>query len=129
MKKGKRILLGVVAIVIIFIIVMFFKVTEGLSEGAKVTLNGIDLASIPDGSYTGTYDFKRWSNTVTVHVENHQIVDIEIIEDFIDDGTSSSSDEIFRRVIEAQNTDIDVVSGATVTSKAYLKAIENALED
>jgi uncharacterized protein with FMN-binding domain len=26
-----------------------------------------------------------------------------------------------------QNTDVDVVSGATVTSKAYLKAMENAL--
>jgi len=33
------------------------------------------------------------------------------------------------RVIEAQSTDIDAVSGATVTSKAYLKAIENALGD
>jgi len=61
---------------------MFFNVTDGLSEGAKVTLNGIDLAAIPDGSYTGTYNLKRWSNTVTVHVENHQIVDIKIIDDF-----------------------------------------------
>lgn len=46
-----------------------------MSEGAAVTLNGIDLAAIPDGSYTGSYDFKRWSNSVTVHVKNQQIVD------------------------------------------------------
>jgi uncharacterized protein with FMN-binding domain len=30
-------------------------------------------------------------------------------------------------VLEAQNTAVDSVAGATVTSKAYLKAIENAL--
>ena len=30
-------------------------------------------------------------------------------------------------VIAAQRTDVDTVSGATATSKAYLKAVENAL--
>jgi len=127
MRKNKRILLGAIAIVIVILIALFLVVTNGLSEGMKVTLNGIDLADISDGSYTGTYDFKRWSNTVAVHVENHRIVDIEIVEDVMAAGTTS--DEVIKRVIEAQNTDIDVVSGATVTSKAYLKAIENALED
>lgn len=35
---------------------------------------------------------------------------------------------ILNRVIENQNTNIDVISGATVTCKAYLKSIENALK-
>ena len=30
-------------------------------------------------------------------------------------------------VIEAQSLQVDVVSGATITAKAYLKAVENAL--
>jgi len=30
-------------------------------------------------------------------------------------------------IISHQSNDIDVISGATVTSKAYLKAVENAL--
>jgi len=121
-------LLGVLAVIIVILIVMFLKVTDGLSEGEKVALNGIDLAAISDGSYTGTYNFKRWSNTVTVHVENHRIVDIDIVEDVMAEGATNCSDDIIMRVIEAQSTDIDTVSGATVTSKAYLKAIENALE-
>lgn len=128
MKKNKRILIGVLAVVIVIFIVMFLKVTDGLTEGKKVTLNGIDLSVVSDGSYTGTYDFKRWSNTVTVHVEDHRIVDIEIIEDVMAEGATNCSDDIIMHVIEAQNTNIDTVSGATVTSKAYLKAIENALE-
>ena len=32
-------------------------------------------------------------------------------------------------VIKRQRTDVDAVSGATVTSKAVLKAIEKALDD
>ena len=35
--------------------------------------------------------------------------------------------ELFDNVIAAQSIDVDVLSGATVTSKAYLKSIENAL--
>ncbi|WP_423055650.1 FMN-binding protein [Acetobacterium carbinolicum] len=34
---------------------------------------------------------------------------------------------IINQVIKIQNTTVDTVSGATVTSKAYLKSIENAL--
>lgn len=38
------------------------------------------------------------------------------------------AENIINKVIESQSIDIDVVSGTTVTSKAYLKAIENALK-
>ena len=37
------------------------------------------------------------------------------------------SDTLLPKVISKQNTTVDAVSGATVTSKAYLKSIENAL--
>jgi uncharacterized protein with FMN-binding domain len=37
------------------------------------------------------------------------------------------SEELFQRVIAQQTTQVDAVSGSTVTSRAYLKAIENAL--
>lgn len=39
------------------------------------------------------------------------------------------SDELFSDVIKSQNTTVDTISGATVTSKAYLKSIENALNN
>jgi uncharacterized protein with FMN-binding domain len=35
---------------------------------------------------------------------------------------------LFRHVIESQSLQVDVISGATLTSKAHLKALENALE-
>jgi len=129
MRKSKRLFLGILAFVVIILVVMFVGITDGLNEGKEVALDGIDLATVPDGSYTGTYDFKRWSNTLTVHVEDHKIAAIEVNEDVSAAAMTDCADEVIMRVIKAQSTDIDAVSGATVTSKAYLKAIENALGD
>ena len=123
----KKILLIVAGILIVILAGMFIAITDGLSEGAKVTINGIDLSDIPDGSYTGAYEFKRWSNTVVVHVKDHKITAIEIENDVAGAGVTDCAGEMFRRVIAAQDTKVDAVSGATVTSKAYLKAIEDAL--
>lgn len=37
-------------------------------------------------------------------------------------------DDLFNDVIESQTLNVDVISGATLTCKAHLKALENALE-
>lgn len=37
-------------------------------------------------------------------------------------------DALFNRVIDQQSLKVDVISGATITSKVHLKAVENALE-
>ena len=36
---------------------------------------------------------------------------------------------LYSKVIEKQSLEIDVTSGATLTTKAYLKSIENAYND
>ena len=125
MKKKLLISLG---IVIVILVVGFLLITNGLSEGANIILRGIDLSATPDGSYTGVYEFKRWSNTLVVHVKDHRITSIVIEGDVTAAGITNCSGEIFRRVIDTQDTRVDAVSGATVTSKAYLKAIEDAID-
>ena len=125
MKKKSLVVLGVI---ILLIIAALIAITNGLSEGQNVALNGVDLSIISDGDYTGTYEKGRWTNTILVHVRNHDITGIDIVKDVLAAGITNCSEEVFRRVMEKQNTQIDVVSGATVTSKAYLKAIEDALK-
>ena len=129
MKRALKVFLIVIGVVVVLLAGMFFAVTNGLAEGAKVPIHGIDLSDIPDGSYTGVYEFKRWSNTVAVRVEDHRITAIDIIKDMDGAEITDCGKEIIRRVIEKQNTDVDAVAGATVSSKAYLKAIEDALEE
>ena len=125
----KKIFLIAGGVLLIILIVMISIMSNGLSEGANVALNGINLSNIPDGSYTGVYDFKRWSNTAMVHVKDGKIIGIDIVSDMFGAGVTNSSRETFRRVIDAQDTRIDAVAGATVSSKAYLKAIEDAFND
>ena len=57
---------------------------------------------------------------------DHQIANIAVVKTVtIDDPEMTST--IINNVIKNQSTTVDTVSGATVTSKAYLKSIENAL--
>jgi len=128
-KKVKKIIIIAAATFLVVAAGFFFSITNGLAEGAKVQLNGISLEHIADGSYTGVYEFKRWSNTVVVHVANHRITAIDITKDMAGAEITGSGDEMVRRVIERQDTKVDTIAGATVSSKAYLKAIENALEE
>lgn len=124
MKRRRQI---IVLVALVLLVAAGLFVTSGLSEGMNVQLQGIDLNDKPDGDYTGTYSFQRWTNTLLVHVKDHRITDIDILDDVGAAQITHCSDQVFQRVIEAQNTTVDAVSGATVTSKAYLKAIENAL--
>ena len=122
----KKLLIIGGAIVGIFAIT-FIALTTGLTDGAQVVINGINIEGTPDGSYTGEYKAGRWSNTVAVSVKDGSITAIEIVDDVVAAWVTNASGEVFRRVVEAQDTLVDTVSGATVTSKAYLKAIEDAL--
>ena len=126
MKKNIRLLIQAGIIVAIAAGVVIFMVS-GLSKGMKVPIDGIDISNTPDGDYIGSYKFKRWSNTVVVHIKDHFITAIDIENDVAGSLLTDCSEELFKRVIEAQDTTVDTVSGATVTSKAYLKAIEDAL--
>ena len=97
------------------------------SSMRDVEPQGINLANIDDGRFIGTFERGRFTNTLAVYVESNRIVRIEIIEDIFMPSVTDASDEVFRRVIEMQDTKIDAVTGATVTANAYLKSIENAL--
>ncbi|HWQ51243.1 MAG TPA: FMN-binding protein [Terriglobales bacterium] len=126
MKKFlKVILILLVAIGLILAgTAIFFS--RGLDAGRKVEISPVDPTALSDGTYTGTYTNGRWANELAVTVQGGKITDIEVVKD-VQFGTAEVSDEVFRRVIEAQNVTIDVVAQATVTTKAYLKSIENAL--
>lgn len=128
MKKVLIILLIVLAVFISIGAAGLFYITRGLDAGSKVTVSAVAPSALSDGTFEGTYSAGRWSNKVSVKIEGGKIADIKILEDvvFVQEGLSN---EIFGRVIDAQNTTVDAVSGATVTSKAYLKSIEDALTE
>lgn len=127
MKKALKAILIIFILFVVVIAGAAFYLTRGLDEGMQVDISSIDATSVKDGTYEGTYEAGRWSNTVVVTVKDGKITDIQV-KDNVALPQEGLSDEIFKRVMDKQNVQVDAVTGATVTSKAYLKAIENALK-
>lgn len=126
MKRILKIILVVLlALMLVFVAGMFW-ITRGLTEGENLNIGMIDLESIEDGTYLGQHKMGRWSNRIYVTVENHQITNIEVKKRVRIDSEELTT-ALFEAVINAQSLDVDTVSEATITSKAYLKSIENAL--
>jgi uncharacterized protein with FMN-binding domain len=128
MKKYIKIVLIVVLTIIILSGGFLFYLSRGLEAGSQLVINQIDLSSLEDGSYNGRYDGGRWSNEVKVEVKNHEIKDITLEQDIML-SQPEVTEKIFKKVIAEQKVNVDVISGATVTSKAYLKAIEKDLNN
>jgi len=122
-KALKWIGIGFLAFVVVIMVYAFL----GKEQTIALQISKIDLSNVPDGEYTGQYDCYRWSNTVKVAVADHRITDIEIING--PNGRAGIRQELKARIIEAQSTAVDAVSGATADSKAFLKAVETALQN
>lgn len=127
MKKFIKIALTVLIILVLLIGSAVFYITRGLKSGSKLVIGDVDLASLNNGTYDGKYSAGRWSNEVKVAVKNHKITGIDIVRD-VTFPNRDIAKKLFNKVIENQTPNVDAVSGATVTSKAYLKSIENALK-
>jgi len=127
MKKGLKIFLTVIAILFVLIGLTLAAALPGLKEVTDLDIESVDLTQIPDGSYTGSYDSYRWSTTVEVTILDHRITDIQSV--IIQDGRDSLTEDLKEKVLSEQTADVDAVSGATASSNAYLKAIENALKN
>ena len=127
MKKGLKKFLIVTAILFVLIGLTLAVALPGLKEATNLDIEAVDLTQIPDGTYTGSYDRYRWSTTVEVTILDHRITAIQSVK--IQDGRDSLTEDLKEKVLSEQTVDVDAVSGATASSNAYLKAIENALKN
>lgn len=126
MKKILKIILSIVILCILIVAIGVFYITRDTNSADKIKVSSVNLTAVKDGDYVGKYAFGRWSNQVKVAVKDHKITKIDIVKD-VTIPKQEVTKEIIDKVLQKQNTDVDVVSGATITSKAYLKSIENAL--
>ena len=109
----------------------------GRQELAALEIGTVDCSNLKDGTYTGSYTGTKGSTrdaTVEVTIAHGQIASIRIVKGAIDENGTAVAlsdgftiEDLFLRVVEAQSLQVDTISGATLTSKAHLKALENAL--
>ncbi len=125
MKKAFKVIRTIVIIFVVLAGIMFFVVTKDLSTMAKTVINPVKITGLKDGTYEGYYQFSRWEATVQVTVKDGVITQVKSLKEVL----PNVSDELNEKIVKEQKNDVDAVSGATVTSKAYLKAVENALQN
>lgn len=94
-------------------------------EVAAITIGGTSAAQVPDGTYFGACDVGYIRASVEVSVQDGGIVSIDLLEHKNERGAPGEG--VIPRMLEAQTTDVDAVSGATNSSRVIQKAVENAL--
>ncbi len=129
MKKRYKVLIIIGSVVVVLVvagIIAFSIIGKNLEALKTVEVKDIDISSVADGTYTGSYNAFPVTAEVSVTVKGHEITDIVIKSH--GHGPDHGADAITGEVIEAQSLKVDAVSGATMSSKVMLLAIEDALE-
>ena len=93
----------------------------------EMTLEG-QVFDLPDGIYEGTGTGFAGKITVSVEIKDKKIVAITILNVEADDAAFfNRAKGVIDRIIQSQNLDVDVVSGATYSSRGIISAVKNAL--
>lgn len=105
---------------------------DDISE--NLTVRTDSFSSVPDGTYEGTGTAGVPSGSIAVM--NKVSVSVRIAGGTVQDITITAPDELDtvsdfttleKSIIDADSLDVDVISGATFSSIAYIKAIEKAV--
>lgn len=82
---------------------------------------------LEDGVYKGTGTGFAGDITVSVQIQDKQIVSIDIISFSDDEVFFTRAKAVIDIIIEGQTLDVDTVSGATFSSRGIINAVKNAL--
>ncbi len=134
-RKGKIRMLIIIPVILVSVVAMglggAFIFTSGeRREGTNLPITNVDFKQLNDGTYSGEYEggMHKWrANEVQVTVSSGKVTDIKLLQ-HKENRPPEFTDALYNRVIQSQSLQVDTISGATITSKAYLKSVENALK-
>jgi uncharacterized protein with FMN-binding domain len=99
-------------------------------EAKNLPITDVDFSKLKNGKYHGKYEggmYKWRANECDVTVSSGKVTDIQLTGTNDPGAKNTQHKELYERVIKAQSLQVDTISQATLTSKAYLKAVEKAL--
>jgi uncharacterized protein with FMN-binding domain len=136
-RKGKRKMAGwIILLVIIAMLgtggaIGWSYLSKEHKEALNLPLNTVNFSRLKDGTYTGAYEggmYKWRANKAEVTVTSGKVSDIRLLSPINGDKELDKKEALYDRVMAAKSLQVDAVSGATLDSKAYLQAVENALK-
>ncbi len=132
-SKGKGCLIALMIVLVILLAgggIGWSFLSKEHREASSLPLNAVDFAKLNDGSYHGVYEggMYRWRrNECDVTVAGGRVTAIQLVGSQDPGAENTTVEVLYERVIKAQSLQVDTISSATLTSKAYLQCVENAL--
>jgi uncharacterized protein with FMN-binding domain len=139
-KKAVKIWIIVTIIFTVMIIAAFVSISidaPGRKEIQQLSFSG-QFSKLNNGTYIGEYIGTKShlrDTKVEVNISGGEISEIKILKGALDkEGKPANMTKgkniqnIFDDVKAKRTLQVDVISGATITSKTHLKALENAIE-
>lgn len=127
MKKNVIISLSIILAALVTTFVFMVTIPEKKNDAIRqMTINNVDLSKLDNGTYNGEFAYGRYTYKVEVAVSNHTIEGIKVHHGR-DSKHAKAAEGVVDNIISKQATNVEVISGATTTSKAILKAVEYAL--
>ncbi len=124
-KKAVLLVCAFIAVIMIGVIVLYTDTEKRIEAYNDFEFSNLDLSSVEDGTYTGSEDGGIVKASVEVKVVDHIITDVKIISHR--NGRGKPAEVIANDVVAKNTIDVDVVSGATLSSSVIKMAIYNAL--
>jgi len=128
MPKAVRIILIILGAIIFLGVVLAILATIGMDDVKNFKIPGIDLSRIEDGEYQGSCTISRWAMKVKVTVQDHKIKSVAIVDKMMSNLNEQMIATINGNVIDRQPPNFDALTAASITSKAYMIAITDALQ-
>lgn len=92
----------------------------------QMEIQSVDIGRIEDGEYLGSFAYSGFEYRVKTIIKGHKIKNIDVLQNR-DSKHARRAEGVLEEIIKRQTPDVDAVSGATTTSKALMKAVENSL--
>lgn len=110
--------------------------TPGTSPGTSTAAggSGAALPATVDGTFTGAAADTRWGPVqARVSVVHGRITAVDVVQYPTENPkdreiNADAVPELVDETVQAQGADIDMVSGATVTSTGYVQSLQSALD-
>ncbi|HHY27239.1 MAG TPA: FMN-binding protein [Desulfitobacterium dehalogenans] len=126
MRKNKYVLI----LSLFLVLVIAAGCSSSPAAADKPAENGSAAVSYKDGTYEGTSDAGIHPGLkVSVVVKDGKIAEVNVVEHQETDGIGSIAiEKLPSQIIEAQSTEVDSVTGASLSSGAIKEAVNKALD-
>ncbi len=126
MKKRLLVVLLVLIVIVLgfagWFVVRFNRMRRVMLSAPKA---GVDVSKLADGTYTGMFGDFLVSAKVRVSVAGGRITSVEVLDQHA--GPGYEAKEVLARIVAAQSPDVEVVTGATGSSRCLMAAVHRAL--